>query len=375
MVDDLVHAAEALEDSYLAGEGPWGRLEIVPILISPPTEFIEQYHVETRLLPWRFPDLTREQVAELLRRVGLTEECSAGLLAAASDDLEVRGTRLMPEAEILRGLPATARAQLYQWLAQADPESLQADAFRFRGDSVDEWFRDSPLRPETIELVRPYVYLQGSFLRFADLPSVAPHLPDRAELLRLVKTLGREKTMLVKLHVQRGDDLDGLVEYWGRGRRRKDIRPILESLSHFRRGQVIDIVHLLPPFPRRLLFTYPTPLRGGQDNDLHCFWSAFNFFNDTADDRFQDLRTVGEVLQRDWRLVNGPPLLGDIAMFHQGLDVAYHAAVYLADDLLFSKNGSGPGRPWVVTRLEDLRHFYWRDSPLQVRLFRRNDLI
>ena len=45
---------------------------------------------------------------------------------------------------------------------------------------------------------------------------------DREELIQLAKALVRDRTMLVKLHVRTGDDIDQLVAYWGRGRR--DVR-------------------------------------------------------------------------------------------------------------------------------------------------------
>jgi hypothetical protein len=174
--------------------------------------------------------------------------------------------------------------------------------------------------------------------------------------------------MLVKLHVSRSDQLDQLVAYWGRGGRERDVRPILESLSHFRRDQVLDIVHLLPPLARRRLYTY------GRDNERNCYWTALNYFNETPDDRLLDLNFVAYALSNQWHIVTGPPRFGDVAVFHDEGEVARHGAVFLADDLMFTKNGIGTSRPWVLMRLPHLRDIYWREPPLQVRYYRRNDL-
>jgi hypothetical protein len=253
-------------------------------------------------------------------------------------------------------------------------DSPQADAFRFFGDSLDEWFRGAPLSPATIELVRPYVYRQGRYLLFADLQAVAREISDQAELLQLARVLLRERTSLVKLNVDGNDNLDQLVHYWGCGGREDFVRPLLESLTQFRLGQQVDIVHLLPAFARRHLYTYPQLPRRAGGAWPDCFWTALNFFNDTGDDRLLDPETVKQTFRSEWRYVADSPQLGDIAMFHDEREVAHHAAVYLADDILFSKNGSRLSRPWVLTRREQLEQLYWRDAPLSVRYFRRMDL-
>jgi hypothetical protein len=218
------------------------------------------------------------------------------------------------------------------------------------------------------------VYRRGGCLLFADLQSVARELTDQAELLRLSRVLLRERTSLVKLNVHRGDDLEKLVWYWGRGGREDDVRPLLESLVQSRRGQQIDILHLLPPFARRHLYTYPLPARRAIGALPDCFWTALNFFNEAADDELLDATKVKQTFRGNWRYVADSPQLGDIAMFHDEREVAHHAAVYLADDILFSKNGSMLSRPWVLARREQLQQLYWRDAPLAVRYFRRVDL-
>jgi hypothetical protein len=372
----VAEAPLELEHALTASGGPWGRLEFVPLVVAPTGDFISRmFHMRSRGEPWRFPGLNRDGVADLFATSGVEPAISRRLLDSASAHSSGQGVTLLPDDVSLRQLTAGARGKLYAWLAGALTDSPQADAFRFFGESLDEWFADAPLSPATIELVRPYVYRQGGYLLFADLHAVAGELSDQAELLRLARVLLRERTSLVKLDVGQSDDLDQLVRYWGCGGREDFVRPLLESLAQFRRGQQVDIVHLLPAFARRHIYTYPLPIRGaGSAGWPDCFWTALNFFNDTADDRLLDPDTVKQTFRRDWRYVADVPQLGDIAMFHDEREVAHHAAVYLADDILFSKNGSRLSRPWVLTRREQLEHLYWRDAPLAVRFFRRVDL-
>jgi hypothetical protein len=367
--------APAAEIHFSTGHRPWGELQIHPIAICAPPDFVRRYFFETKPQPWRFPRLSADQTAQLLWRCGATPVAISRLMSQARVDEQIAGTSILADDASVRELSPQVRSALYQWLGSADRNSLQGEAFRYCGASLEEWFRDAPLKEETIELVRPFIYRQGSFLRFADLPAVAPLFADQEELFRLVRVLASEQTKLMKLHIRGAGEVDSLVEYWGRGRRTKDIRPLMESVSRFRGGHTIDILHLLPPFARRVLYTFPSPALDGRDNSRNCFWTAFNFFNDEVDDRLLDLAYVGRTLERDWQLVDGQPLLGDVAMFHDERDHAFHAAAYIADGMLFSKNGPGIGRPWLLMDLEDLRHYYGGDEALEVSYYRRRDLV
>jgi hypothetical protein len=250
---------------------------------------------------------------------------------------------LLPDAETRRAAGGAPRRCTHR-LAGAYRIRRRPMRFFF-GQSLEQWFQDALLLKHGQS--RPaYVYRQGGYLLFADLQAVAREIPDQSELLRLTKALLRERTTLVKLHVQRGDDVEQLVAYWGRGSREDYVRPLLESLARLHRGQQVDIVHLLPAFARRHLYTYPRLTSPAGGNRPDCFWTALNFFSDAADDRLLEPDIVKRTFSRDWRYVSGPPQFGDLVMFHDEREVAHHAAVYLADDILFSKNGSVLSRPW-----------------------------
>jgi hypothetical protein len=365
-----------LEDSYLCHPGPWGRLEYVRILISPPREFIEHFEQDKLHRAWHFPYQSPSSVQHVLVQMGWRLEDVTKLFHNSEVTCRETGTDILPAPSFIRGLDPELRAILYRWLANQSDESNQKNAFRFFGSSLEEWIRGIPLRPETVELLRPYVYRQGALLMFADLPAVVEKIHDTHEAALLMQALSREMTMLVNLHVQPNDDIQALVNYWGRSKRRKDITPILESLSHFRSGHSIDIVHLLPWLPRKLLYTYPRPGIDRYERERTCYWTALNFFNDEPDDRLLDLRFVQQTIEREWSVVKGEPLLGDVALFHEeGTEVIHHAAVYVADNILFSKNGPGLVRPWMLVQAEYLQEFYYRNARLGIRYYRRNDLL
>jgi hypothetical protein len=358
------------DDVFVGKVGPWGSLEHLWFSISPPVEFVELYQFDPLAHPWRFPSCTRDQVAELFARCGVTPALASRLLLSATDDVATQGVSVFAPPSAVAELPEAARRRLYLWLGQMDSTSWHANAFRYCGSDLAEWLHDAPLEAATIDLIRPYVYRHGPFLMFADLPAVAAQLGDRGELIRLTKTLAREKTLLIKLRVRHRENIEPLSQYWGRGGRQKEVRPILESLAQFRQGQSIDIIHLLPTFVRRLLYTYPRPAGDGHDQLRDCHWSSLNFFAEHPDDSLLNLNTVVQSIERNWRRIEGPATLGDLVLLHDDRGNVFHSAIYVADDVLFTKNGPTLTRPWMLMTLDHLRHYYPQDSAIHVKLYR-----
>src|SRR5690606_10465098 len=123
---------------------------------------------------------------------------------------------------------------------------------------------------------------------FADAAIVRAEIPDGGERQKLAKTLLRQPTMLVRLSVGDSAQVPGLVEYWGRGGRATDVRPLLESVAGASQGGEIDVVHLLPAFARNRLYRYPRLTAGDLEKPAlaNCLWTALNFFRPEPDDRF-----------------------------------------------------------------------------------------
>ena len=52
----------------------------------------------------------------------------------------------------------------------------------------------------------------------------------------------------------------------------------------------------------------------------------------------------------------------------------FHVAVYIADDLVYTKNGTSPMAPWTIVTLDYLRGYYkGRATDLRLIYHRRND--
>jgi len=356
-------------------QGPWGQLEIVPITITPPLELVPEYAPFTsHKVQWHFSGTSSSRLATLLTEIGLPESLRTTLLSLAKLNPAVNGFTIQPNRELVLGLSPENRSKLYVAINTFMENADQVKAFRFRGDSPEEWFKHSTISAETKKLVLPLIYRYGSFLFFADLRSIEESLPSPEERLALLKTLSREATYLVRIRVTRQSDIEAMVNYWGRNGRAKEVRPLLEALASVEGGESGSIRALLPPFARQRLLTYPDPAEKGPAVNHDCHWSSLNFFSDEPDERFCDEAEIARTLDREYYRVYGNYQLGDLVLFFCDDSRFMHSAVFIADDILFTKNGNLSSRPWMLMKLEDMKTFYPTLKPVEVRFYRRKDI-
>ena len=51
-----------------------------------------------------------------------------------------------------------------------------------------------------------------------------------------------------------------------------------------------------------------------------------------------------------------------------------HSSVYLADDIVFTKNGINFAQPWVTMRIKDMVGNFSALEPVKIAYFRRKDM-
>ncbi len=356
--------------TQLSQPGPWGQLGFSRIFIEPPEDFIPPDFVTAQPLRWVFTGYTEAALDALWRQARLTPGQIQQLTNPARRGATPTGIVLAPPAELVASLEPEARAAIYTALAAFPENALQRDPFRARTDEVEDWLDDNTLPPAALDFTRRLLYRRGPNSLFSDLDLLLPRLPDNASRTRLIKTLSRKSALLVQLHVPHQADVAALAGYWTSSRRRRDIEPLLASLAQRPQGGVIDIVHLLPRFARLLLYSYPVPSERAIDALRDCHWTSFNFANDQPDDRFTDITVVQQTLLNDYYRVTGQPLLGDVIVFLQPGGVCVHSCVYIADDIVFTKNGSSFSIPWTLAHLDKVVAFYSLTEPLEIRRYR-----
>ncbi|MDX2269430.1 MAG: hypothetical protein NW208_15100 [Bryobacter sp.] len=352
--------ANTVQSVRNSAAGPWGRLETTPVVISPPQEFISSDWGPANPDRWHFPQTSRNQIFDFLLSAGLDPATARQLADAASPDPAKSGHIVRPPASVVENLSPQVRANLYVQLGVLPQNSSQYAAYRHFGKSAQDWLGNSRLAPETLRIVEPLVYSWKEFLYFADIDLVRRKLGEGPELQKLAKALFRESTFLVRVHIDDIEQADKVASYWGLGGRRTDIRPLLESVAAAGPNSSIDIGHLLPPLARDLLYRYPKLALGDfyKPGLKNCFWTALNFFATTPNDRYLNPQLAIEDLKRDYYIVQDNYQLGDIVALADPDDTIYHTSVYLAQDLVFGKNGLSPLAPWTIVPLSRLRGYY-----------------
>lgn len=363
-------AADSGNNAIAVKTGPWGELSYNRIVIEPPESLIRAVYSAPRQAVWVFKHYTTEAFAALMDSAALTPEQRQFTANPANYEVIDGDIVLRPPAAFIEGLSPESRAIIYTALSEFPENPDQHDPYRFRADAADEWFRASELPETTVALVKKLLYRRGNSLVFSDQGLVLGRIPSLQERVRLIKTLARKSTLMVKLRIRASSDIEALDNYWGRGQRTKDIQPLLQSLVRDGTGSTIDIIHLLPRLPRSLLYTYPAISEPGSTSYLDCHWTVLNFFNMRPDDRYQQLEAVTAAFLNEYYPVTGQPTFGDIIMFAKPDGSIIHSCVYIAAEIVFTKNGASPNAPWILMSLSDVEAFYPSKEPLDLQYYR-----
>ena len=352
-------------------KGPWGDLRVVNIVTEPPEESLVD-QLDFPKPTWFFRGYSTNGFSALLHTAGLTPAQEIELKKAAVWGSPGEGCTVLPQDDLVLSLSPESRAALYSALSLFPSNLYQNEPFRFQADIADEWFAKSNVPAKTIALVRRLIYKRGSAILFSDPHLVMPKLGSDLERVKLVKALSRQSTMIVKLHITPDTDIESLVSYWAnRNDLGKDVKPLLESEARIPGGFNLDITHLLPRFARKRIYTYP---RADGDNGemlYDCHWNSMNFWNDPPDNRFADKAYVIRTLETDYDSVLDGFKFGDIILFMKSDTEAVHSAVYIADNIVFTKNGPSQHSPWIFMKMDVLTSHYETNVDLKIRGYRK----
>lgn len=330
--------------------GPWGMLEVTPIILDYPTSHtpfdfdLEPYR------RWVFHGCTADTIRRQLLDAGVTARDAEGLLAcletnAAGDEAILRA----PDA-IVAGFSPAVRNAWYARLAHDPANQPHVRPFMFRCETIEEWFADSGVTTDVLKKIRPLLYRRDNYLLFSDLQLVPPEITSRFERVALYRALHRTATLRVRVFANDPLTRQAVCEYWGHPNRVSEIEPLLVATA-----DGMSVLSFLPPFARERLYTYFESQPNGDEARRDCNWSTLNFFNAQPDNSVTT-NVIG-ILQQQYEAITCPTQLGDVVLLFHGERLA-HSCVYIADDIVFTKNGIGTGNPFVLEKLEDVQGRY-----------------
>jgi hypothetical protein len=351
---------------------PWGDLYTTSLALERPDELFPSQADPVQPPHWHFAGYSLDQLHSLFNSVGLSEPEQITLLDSSHCHAKANAIEITPPWDLVLHLPSRVRQKLYSVLAGFPENFDQRYPFLYRIGGFEEWFSESGLPPEKIELIERLSYTNANALCFADI-ELFRSLSSSNENYLLIKALSRVSTELVRLKVE-PDNIDRTLEYWAKHGDRRALKPLLESVARSRDSR-LGIGFFLPPFARLRLFTYSDPLRDPDASREDCYWSSMNFWNGTPNPRFFDFSKTLDALRTEYRLVEREPCqLGDVILFVDDNDTAAHMCVYLAADLTFTKNGAHYFQPWVIMRLDDVLARYPAANPAKTKVFRPKTL-
>ena len=343
-----------------------GLFEYTKLPLEEPNELLPDTSRPLAAPRWFFEKYSRQQLTGLMNSCGLSQEQRDALIDPSRWEQTSNGISLTPPPQVVLELSSAARERIYSVLAQSDANSVQRYPFRFHPDSFEAWLPETGLDPDQAALIRKLIYKQGDVLCFCD-GAIVQRLFSDVAFRRLVKALHGEQTFLMRLAIKADSDINAIVRYWGKGGRAEALRPLFESMAKVRGGASINVSYILPTFARLRLYTFAHDANGPNEN---CFWTAMNFFNDKPDPQFVEFKNVQRALDADYRRIRETPSYGDLILLTDVAGKALHMCVYLADDVVFTKNGKDYMQPWVLMKIPDMLTYYNAPTPAQMTVYR-----
>lgn len=121
---------------------------------------------------------------------------------------------------------------------------------------------------------------------------------------------------------------------------------------------------------RECPYAFPNPDTDQYANVADCFWTALNFFNQEPQNRFLDPDYRIGRLKADYEVVVGQPEMGDVLVLTDEAGTAIHACVYIAADVVFTKNGAATFSPWVLMKFADMMLYYTAEQRPKLAFYR-----
>lgn len=372
IVNEASLNAGGVPPAAVVSTGPWGTLQSLQVYIAAPDHILELFSLPSSVTAWNFVGMDDEQVAALLGRPGIPEDLRKDLLDRSRWTAQGDAVQVTPSHAALVGLPPAARAAIYQVLKRSEANEFQYAPYFVPDGDVDAWIGHAGLRPELVDAVRRTVYPAGKASCFSDVSLLMSLTQSHDEARLVLKALSRTRTALLRLRLDDSDDLAKIRSYWSGGKANaKDFLPLLESIATNPMVEYLDIIHVLPPYARKLMYTYPhaSLAIGGRYPD--CHWTSLNFFNYRPEGRLFD--TVGATMFVRENFMRGEPpyAYGDVLFFTDAAGNAIHSCVYLADDFVFTKNGANLISPWIIMKRQEVIDRYSVVEEPTIRIYRK----
>jgi len=347
-------------------KGPWGELSERDVELERPAEYLTEEVKDPQPEVWTFHGMDAAGARSLLLTSGLDAAQTDKAFAAKPPVKEGPNTLWTPPEDFLFSLAPDIRSKLYDALAGKGVNLYLDYPYIFPKHTIDSIYADARLHPDDVALLKQLVYMNGRAHQLGDYQALLYKIPTPARRVVMAQALSRQTAVLAALVLQPDTDIDKIAAYWGNipNVRFTDIRPLFESVKALPKGGGVNLIYLLPPFARNRLYTYPLPPQPGEPV-MDCHWTTFNFSSVTPDNRFNDPDYAIKYINQYYYPIAAPSIYGDVLLLMNEKNEIKHSAMFLADDLVFTKNGNNYRQPWMIMHISDLLDTYPATPPMR----------
>jgi hypothetical protein len=225
--------------------------------------------------------------------------------------------------------------------------------------------------------MRKLLYNRNGFTYFSDPELVITRIASEKNRMAFLQGLTSQNSVGINLLIRNKADIDKPLNYWAlsmSGVLLKYLKPLLEAQRRLPQGGSISILYLLPPMARERLYTSPLPPKPDDPKLPDCHWTALNFFKLSPDPKMSDVEYAGRFLSDNYYEIAQPAIAGDLLLLLDPQGGVVHSSVYLADDVVFTKNGINYAQPWILMHVKDMQGSFSALEPMKVACFRRKGL-
>jgi hypothetical protein len=338
--------------------GPWGSLELTRIVLFAPVMALPGDASSVYPTRWFFRGKDGATLPDHLASFAFTDEQRMSLLDPARWVEDDEGITVTPDDALVFSLAPEVRSTLYTELGQDIRNPQHRVPWTVRVNEWDVVLAASGLDDASKERLERVVYRVGERFAVADMPALINQARSWAERQQLYRFQHAAVGYRVRVRVGSEAERAAVFDYWGQDGRLEEIRPIVEALGRTGTDPAMDISHVLTGFARERLNRYPDEGGLPQDYRQDCHWTSLNFFEAEPVSAWGTKAGMEAEIRASYVPVDGAEQLGDLVYLLKPDGEIIHAAVYLAANLVFTKNGDQLNQPWVIMDLDNLREFY-----------------
>jgi hypothetical protein len=352
---------------------PWGELFTQNVRIDLPEEYVLLEEGDNKVYPWVFDGMNLQQACYLMSSCGLTTQQVAHAISPPLASVTDTNVIVQPDEELIFSLSADARAKLYSELGKNPANRMMQSPIMFKNSFV-KTIGGVQLDEKIVSTVKSLLYERNGVECLSDYGSLMRRVPFDEQRRRLIEALFNQSTVIARLRIRPTTDVDKLLIYWCGSPNgcAVGLRPLLESIKRLPDGGGVNLINFLPQFARERLYTFPLPAQPG-DPTMDCHWSTLNFINNTSEGHFIEGKDISYYVATNCVQVAKPTHYGDLIFLTDNKNHPIHSAVYIADDLVFTKDGDDFRQPWTLKRIDDMVRLYSALGATHVSFWRKKD--